>query len=344
MPLRPHRLIAPLLVPAQLAALPATAESYSYGPFFYDTALPDALILQGEITDGLTYGFRKALREHDVKVVLLDSPGGSVYEGLEISAIIRDKGLSTLIPPDAICASACSFLFVAGVKRQALGALGVHQFASANDMAPASEGDTQHVAAEILDFLKEYDIPLIFMVRMLETPNETMYWFPEAELTKEGLVTGDSFDAEIAAWTALPREPTPEETAPEPEPVTETQPEATPAPRPGANPFAPSTRRSPSNPFGGRPTTAAGPSFDCSAAATAVEQTICADARLAELDVTLDRAYRDAADRLTRIAFGVVKVEQTAWLARRDACGADTACIESAYSDRIGAIERRLGR
>ena len=153
---------------------PAPAETRSYGAFFYDTRLPDALILQGEITDGLTYGLRKALREHDVKVVLLDSPGGAVFEGLEISAIIRDKGLSTLIPPDAICASACSFLFVAGVRRQAAGALGVHQFASANDMEPASEGDTQHVAAEILDFLREYDVPLIFMVRMLESGKSTI--------------------------------------------------------------------------------------------------------------------------------------------------------------------------
>jgi len=318
---------------------PAPAETWSYGAFFYDTRLPDALILQGEITDGLTYGLRKALREHDVKVVLLDSPGGAVFEGLEISAIIRDKGLSTLIPPDAICASACSFLFVAGVRRQAAGALGVHQFASANDMEPASEGDTQHVAAEILDFLREYDVPLIFMVRMLETPNDTMYWFPEAELKKEGLVTGDSFDAEIAAWNALPRQPAPEAT---PEPQAEPEPEPGAAPTPGANPFAPETRRRPSNPFGGRP--AAGPSFDCADASTETEQAICADLHLAELDVALDRAYRAAADTLSRIAFGVVRVEQARWLAQRDACGSDAACIERAYSERIDAIERRMRR
>ena len=337
-------LVVGLLVAGLLGAGPARAEMSTYGAFIHDATLPNALILQGDITDGMTYDFRKALREHKVDTLLLDSPGGSVYAGLELSAIIRDKGLATVIPPDAICASACSFLFVAGVRRQAVGQLGVHQFASADDMPPTSAGETQQVTAEIVDFLKEYDVPLIFMVRMLETPSADMYWFPQDELVKDGLVTEDHFDAEIAAWNALPRDDSADPATADAAVGADAP--ATPdsaAAGTVQNPFAPKTTKGASNPFGGHPE-GDGPSYDCARARTDTEKTICADGDLASLDQTLDQTYRSAADRLTRIAFGVIKVEQAAWLTRRDACGTDAACISQEYRQRIAAIEARLGR
>ena len=230
-----------------LAAGPAAAKIYLYGPFRFDDSLPTVLTLEGEIGGEIVYDFRKALREHPgVTALFLNSPGGSVYGGLELSAVIHDRGLATVIPPEAMCASACSFLFVAGVQRAAYGVLGVHQFASGD--GGVSEGDAQHVTAEIIDFLREYDIPLIFMVRMLETPNTDMYWFDAEELEKEKLVTGVTFEAEVAQWAQLPASDgqggmaAAEPAAPGPAP----------APQPGANPFAPgSAGPAPQAPGGG---------------------------------------------------------------------------------------------
>jgi hypothetical protein len=325
MRLRLRSLVAAAVVSA--AAMPAAARMSVYGPFLHDTSMPNVLILQGEITAGIVYDFRKALREHRISVVMLDSPGGSVYEGLELSAIIRDRALATLIPPDASCASACAFLFVAGVKRQAYGQLGVHQFASSGAGDPPAEGQTQHVAAEIIDFLKEYEIPLMFVVRMLETPNAEMYWFPEQELIDEGLVTGEPFDAEVAAWNALGRSRFADG---------DDGPSDTPGDTPGDTPDEKPAVTIVTTP-------GAGPSFDCAAATLATERTICRDRRLAALDAAMAEWFARSQSELGTTDAGIVRAEQIAWLTRRNGCGINIACIERSYTERIGAIQVRLG-
>jgi uncharacterized protein YecT (DUF1311 family) len=64
------------------------------------------------------------------------------------------------------------------------------------------------------------------------------------------------------------------------------------------------------------------PSFDCAKAGTATEKAICANGRLARLDRAIAKAWRALKDD-----FGELKDEQTAFLAQRDACGADVACL-----------------
>jgi len=67
-------------------------------------------------------------------------------------------------------------------------------------------------------------------------------------------------------------------------------------------------------------------SFDCAKAASATEHTICLDRNLAGWDRSISGAYR------SHIESGVddpkiVRAEQRAWLAERDACGADKDCL-----------------
>jgi hypothetical protein len=60
--------------------------------------------------------------------VLLRSPGGDIEEALKIGHLIREHQMSTVI--DNICASACTYTFMGGVKRVAAEGTqyGVHQF------------------------------------------------------------------------------------------------------------------------------------------------------------------------------------------------------------------------
>lgn len=87
---------------------------------------------------------------------------------------------------------------------------------------------------------------------------------------------------------------------------------------------------------------AAGPSFDCAKAATAVEKTVCSDEN-AEL------ALRDAA--LARL-YGALKEHgghdkvlggQSAWLGSRDACGSDAKCLIKRYDERLAVLAREAG-
>ncbi|WP_287013111.1 hypothetical protein [Actibacterium sp.] len=70
---------------------------------------------------------------HGYKVVLLDSPGGSVDAALEMSKILDSRPAHTVIPSGASCASACaSILFIAGEYRtiETGGRLGQHSCAT----------------------------------------------------------------------------------------------------------------------------------------------------------------------------------------------------------------------
>src|SRR4051794_11648205 len=50
-------------------------------------------------------------------VVILRSPGGEVGAGLNIGIAIRRKGFGTAVPDDAICASICGIIWLAGEPR-----------------------------------------------------------------------------------------------------------------------------------------------------------------------------------------------------------------------------------
>jgi uncharacterized protein len=93
-----------------------------------------------------------------------------------------------------------------------------------------------------------------------------------------------------------------------------------------------------------------GPSFDCAKAATPVEKTICKDEFLGFRDGALGRLYSGLQDALTGQARGALRREQIAWLkARGRACGkvgedARSNCLTKLYDERLGALNRRMGR
>lgn len=73
-------------------------------------------------------------------------------------------------------------------------------------------------------------------------------------------------------------------------------------------------------------------SFDCRRARTSVEQMICADPGLGELDRQMAAAY--ARRRQAQPGSGS---EQTAWIAIRNTCS-DTGCLYKVYEDRIDQL------
>jgi len=49
----------------------------------------------------------------------LDSPGGTVVDGVELARMIRDRGLAVVVPSNSKCASACFLMLVAAPRRLA---------------------------------------------------------------------------------------------------------------------------------------------------------------------------------------------------------------------------------
>lgn len=140
-----------------------------YGSFLHTGTVPNALFFFNKIEQYDSFELRRAIRNHDIDIVVLASEGGNVLEGLNMAGIIHDKGIATYVPklPEELgCYSACSFMFFGGKIRKADGILAVHQagaYGSERDKAQAKVSETQQIiqftVSEIIGFLNEFETP-----------------------------------------------------------------------------------------------------------------------------------------------------------------------------------------
>lgn len=157
-----------------------------YGSFVHFFGMPEVLFFFNEIEKDDSFYFRKALRNHDIQTIVLFSGGGSVFEGLQMAGIIFDKELTTYVPSEAECLSACSFMFFGGSTKISSGNLGVHQFSSDEQASKKKEniGDTEKISqftvSEIVGFLNEFNTPPFVFEKMFQ--QQEMYFFSEEEL------------------------------------------------------------------------------------------------------------------------------------------------------------------
>ena len=166
------------------SASAAFADEKKYGSLTLRDDLPNTLFVTSELKSGDGFELRKALRNHSIDTIVLASPGGLVWEGLQMAGVIFDKKLRTYIPDGAVCASACSFLFFAGNERLSDGRLGVHQAYSSDASKKQPVGETQYATqftvSEIIGFLNEFGTPAFVYERMFQ--DVEMYFFDASEL------------------------------------------------------------------------------------------------------------------------------------------------------------------
>ena len=165
-------------------------------PMTFSLGKNGRLIATGMIAPGSAGAFAAEVnaRGEYIKTVVLNSPGGSVNDALEIGRLIRTKGFATEVEKEKICVSSCPLVFVGGVKRAA-GAnaiIGVHQV-FAPDSAEAARHDTmseaQRVSARCQRYLADMGVDLKMWVHAMETPKDRLFIFPASELRELNIVT-----------------------------------------------------------------------------------------------------------------------------------------------------------
>lgn len=178
---RELRLLLAALVPLVLLATPSLSAEKVFGPFSVNDTAPDVISLNGEIDVGAALNFRRALHAAPrAKLLTLNSPGGTVQMALLIADDVHERGLSTYIAKESGCHSACAYIFLAGIERQAVGALGVHQISSgSNDLVSA-----QLSISDIIDVLNRFDTPVEVMTTMFKTPPNEMHVFTADEINR----------------------------------------------------------------------------------------------------------------------------------------------------------------
>jgi hypothetical protein len=148
--------VAWLLAACLVGSISARAEALDFHcPAAPDRSCKAKLYLSGEIVAGDYERFREELRARgpDLRIVQLwSSPGGNLDEAMKIGRLIRklwietrlahwispriavmgvrwdgDKSAITVTPDNAVCASACAFIWVAGVPRSGNAQLIIHR-------------------------------------------------------------------------------------------------------------------------------------------------------------------------------------------------------------------------
>jgi hypothetical protein len=174
------------------------------------------VIIEGAINNGDCNKLLVLIRKSFVKAVYLASPGGNVLEAMRIGRLVRALKLETIVPvkregelrtqqaanfgiknPDdnLVCASACFFVFAAGVLRNQdyrFGSplLGIHRpYLSESDLKSLSVDRALETAtrtrAIVENYLKEMNVRPFYTDQMFLIPKEQMYWVPVTQFRAE---------------------------------------------------------------------------------------------------------------------------------------------------------------
>lgn len=160
------------------------------------------LRISGAFTPGIGDAVKAAVnRDPALRVVVLDSPGGNIGEGLQIARVIKDHALATAVKNR--CSSACTFAFVAGRERILLPntRLGFH---SCRQMIWYSECTNERYEAYFVD----NGIERGFIRKGLAVPWKTI-WYPTVDeliaanvVTRTTKPTFENTPADLRATTA----------------------------------------------------------------------------------------------------------------------------------------------
>jgi hypothetical protein len=178
-------------------------------------------VLEGKIEAGDFDKFKSfILNGNNVVEIYLASPGGDLAEALKIGLMIRILKLSTVVPSKALtnqsrelaaarhdlkdpkadymCASACFFIFVAGIHRSSdvhgAAILGIHSPSLSKnslnklsfDQVAAADNRTR---TSIEHYLKVMDVPAKYAEDMFSVPKGKLQW-----------IRNDEFEADFAGF------------------------------------------------------------------------------------------------------------------------------------------------
>lgn len=105
------RWIAPLLLMGWASVCPA-AQIAATGSG--DGAM---ILITGELVSGDAARFTEAALGNREATVVLASPGGSLQAGIDMGEAARLLDMRTMVPDDAVCASACALAWLGGTRR-----------------------------------------------------------------------------------------------------------------------------------------------------------------------------------------------------------------------------------
>ncbi len=146
------------------------------------------LRVNAEITTGFADRVIRELRARRAVGLIINSPGGSVFEARKLGRYLRTNGLSSAV--DQICVSACIDTLAGGSERYATrnARLGIHQ-SHVPGRYSSHEGGQLYVA-ESFRYLREMGIDPDVAIAAASIPNDQILLIPLRDALTTHLLTG----------------------------------------------------------------------------------------------------------------------------------------------------------
>ncbi len=145
-----------------------------------------ALLVEGTLDLGSTRALAAVLdASPGVRLVEFNSPGGLASEGLAMGALIRERGLDSMVAN--WCASACVLAFAGGQRRFVAPEAGIGMHGAGGSYLVGNRGDKVNVEAAV--FLVKRGVDLDFVVAALNVASDDLVEVTPAEALASGLAT-----------------------------------------------------------------------------------------------------------------------------------------------------------
>lgn len=165
-----------LTVPASAAKI-----GHSYGEDGKGVVTLTGLIEDGDF-DKVGKELGKIEKEgHEILGIALNSPGGSLNEGVRIARGVNKLHLTTILKKGSSCASACFIIFAAGPERVASdhSAIGVH---SASDEKGKETEVARAATLYMARLLSDYGVPHVVLGHMIVTEAKNIFWLKQKDI------------------------------------------------------------------------------------------------------------------------------------------------------------------
>jgi hypothetical protein len=156
------------------------------------------ILLNGELAEGDAGRFKEIIKAsimsgRPVSGVRLNSPGGSLFEGVRLAALIQKARIATVITSGATCASACFIAFIAGSQKFVSVTATVGVPGAADKFGRDAAGEIP----PIVRVAKELGLLDAIVEKMLATPNDEIAWLSQDDLRAMGATTTGRLSAPI---------------------------------------------------------------------------------------------------------------------------------------------------
>lgn len=177
------RLMVHVVASIALMLTPSAGQAmdFTFRPF-KDKPDRGVIVAAGEIQlgdDEKLHDLVAALPGNTVLIgMFLNSPGGSLLEGVRMATTIRNTGLATAAV--GVCASACFLMFAAGTRKLALNGarIGVHSAS----VEGAETLESQAVTTQMARQAAEFGVPPAVIGKMVTTAAADIAWLSKDDL------------------------------------------------------------------------------------------------------------------------------------------------------------------